>query len=207
MKTNTKILPALILAASASGSASAALTTWQVSATFYRSYNISSQLYNHTPFSPFNSNIIVDYVIDDSTPLNPDLTVGDRFSGATQSIFFNSHTFYLTYGGQWGQYLTKTTSTGINSNVFQDGIKIIDLIDHCPGPAQNSLPNVLLAMQDHVNCGGSPGLSLNFVLDGLSIYVGYTVDSIKEVPLPAGAWLFGSCLTGLVGLHRKSKSS
>jgi probable HAF family extracellular repeat protein len=43
--------------------------------------------------------------------------------------------------------------------------------------------------------------------------LGYDVNgdthlyNLNQVPLPAGAWLFGSCLTGLVGLRRKSKNS
>jgi len=30
---------------------------------------------------------------------------------------------------------------------------------------------------------------------------------VSSVPIPASVWLFGTCLTGLVGLRRKAKSS
>ena len=67
-----------------------------------------------------------------------------------------------------------------------------------------NIANCDLTQDDGI--GGSPAVSaafanLNFIFDATSVQF----DGLSQVPVPAGVWLFGSGLLGLIGLARRGR--
>jgi len=52
--------------------------------------------------------------------------------------------------------------------------------------------------------------SAQWVLEGFASTVGHVGDAcgttVSDVPVPAAAWLFGSCLMGMAGVGRRRKA-
>jgi probable HAF family extracellular repeat protein len=109
-----------------------------------------------------------------------------------------------------------SNATGVNSKGWVIGSSELDSIDGAQteflydGSTMYDLnalvasSNISILMAVGINDEGDIyALGSGTTTDGLNLYR----LSVNSVPIPASAWLFGSCLTGLVGLRRKSKNS